>query len=393
MLKSRAVKLTLQTQLLPDRDQAQKLSATIRAFNAAADWLAGEAWRLKTANKVELQQLYYRQLRDDFGLSAQMAIRCIAQVCEAYSRDKSKRPRFKKYASVPYDQRLMSFKGARRVSLLTLEGRTIVPVIMGKCQSERFNGKHGQCDLLRRKDGKWFLLVTVEAPDVAPRPSTDFIGVDFGVVNLAVDSDGEMQMGDDVEQTRKHYEKVKRSLQRKATKQKRGGKRPLNAKRKLKALSGRERRFKANTNHTIAKKIVAKATDTGRGVAIEDLEGIRDRTRFRKKQRDRMSKWAFAELRGYIEYKAALRGVKVTAVDPRNTSKRCPSCNHVSRKNRIKRDVFLCDECGYFEHADIVGAKNIRSGALVIAREVSVAAARRVSRETSSIYNRGASAS
>jgi putative transposase len=393
MLKSRAVKLTLQTQLLPDRDQAQKLSATIRAFNAAADWLAGEAWRLKTANKVELQQLYYRQLRDDFGLSAQMAIRCIAQVCEAYSRDKSKRPRFKKYASVPYDQRLMSFKGARRVSLLTLEGRTIVPVIMGKCQSERFNGKHGQCDLLRRKDGKWFLLVTVEAPDVAPRPSTDFIGVDFGVVNLAVDSDGEMQMGDDVEQTRKHYEKVKRSLQRKATKQKRGGQRPLNAKRKLKALSGRERRFKANTNHTIAKKIVAKATDTGRGVAIEDLEGIRDRTRFRKKQRDRMSKWAFAELRGYIEYKAALRGVKVTAVDPRNTSKRCPSCNHVSRKNRIKRDVFLCDECGYFEHADIVGAKNIRSGALVIAREVSVAAARRVSRETSSIYNRGASAS
>jgi IS605 OrfB family transposase len=392
MLESRAVKLTLQTQLLPDRDQAQKLSATIRAFNAAADWLAGEAWRLKSANKVELQQLYYRQLRDDFGLSAQMVIRCIAQVCEAYSRDKSKRPRFKKYASVPYDQRLMSFKGARRVSLLTLEGRTIVPVIMGKYRSERFNGKHGQCDLLRRKDGKWFLLVTVDAPDVAPRPSTDFIGVDFGVVNLAVDSDGEMQMGDDVEQTRKHYEKVKRSLQRKATKQKRGGKRPLNAKRKLKALSGRERRFKANTNHTIAKKIVAKATDTGRGVAIEDLEGIRNRTRFRKKQRDRMSKWAFAELRGYIEYKAALLGVKVTAVDPRNTSKRCPSCDHVSRKNRIKRDVFLCDECGYFEHADIVGAKNIRSGALVIAREVSVAAARRVSRETSSIYNRGASA-
>src|SRR5262249_12656504 len=161
----------------------------------------------------------------DFGISAQMAIRCIAQVCEAYGRDKSKRPRFRKYAGIPYDQRLMSFKGVDRVSLLTLEGRTIVPLIMGKYQSERFNGKHGQCDLVWRKDGKWFLLVTVEAPDVAPIPSTDFIGVDFGVVNLAVDSDGEMHMGDEVERTRKHYEKVKRSLQRKATKQKRGGKR------------------------------------------------------------------------------------------------------------------------------------------------------------------------
>ena len=121
------------------------------------------------------------------------------------------------------------------------------------------------------------------------------------------------------------------------------------------------------------------------GVDIEDLEGIRSRARFRKKQRGRMSKWAFAELRGHIEYKAALAGVKVQPVDPRDTSKRCPECNHVSRKNRIRRDVFLCDECGYFDHADIVGAKNIRSGALVIAREVSVAAAGRVSRETSSM--------
>jgi len=39
--------------------------------------------------------------------------------------------------------------------------------------------------------------------------------------------------------------------------------------------------------------------DCGGGVAIEDLEGVRNRTRFRKKQRDRMSKWAFAELKGY----------------------------------------------------------------------------------------------
>src|SRR5262245_14420239 len=122
MLESRVVNLTLQTQLLPDADQAKKLSATMRAFNAAADWLAGEAFRLKTANKVELQQLYYRQLRGDFGISAQMAIRCIAQVCEAYGPDKSKRPRFKKHAGIPYDQRLMSFKGIDRVSLLTADG-------------------------------------------------------------------------------------------------------------------------------------------------------------------------------------------------------------------------------------------------------------------------------
>ena len=106
-----------------------------------------------------------------------------------------------------------------------------------------------------------------------------------------------------------------------------------------------------------------------------------------------MKKWALAELRGYIEYKAALAGVKVQPVYLNNTSRRCPECNHVSEKNRIRRDVFLCDECGYFDHVVIVGASYIRSGALVIAREVSVAAeSRGVIQETSSIYNRGASA-
>jgi len=81
------MKLTLQTQLLPTQEQAASLEATMRAFNAAADWLAGEAFARKTANKIALQKLFYQTLRDRFGLSAQMAVRCIAQVCEAYKRD------------------------------------------------------------------------------------------------------------------------------------------------------------------------------------------------------------------------------------------------------------------------------------------------------------------
>ena len=105
-----------------------------------------------------------------------------------------------------------------------------------------------------------------------------------------------------------------------------------------------------------------------------------------------MRKWAFGELRGDLDHQAALAGVKVIPGDPRDTSQSCPAGDQVSRKNRIRREVFLCEECGDFEHADMVGAKTIRSGARVRAREVSVAAAGRVSRETSSLYNRGASA-
>lgn len=126
----------------------------MRAFNAAADYLAGEAFARKTANKIALQKLYYTTLRERFGLSARMAVRCLAQVCEAYERDKTKRPRFSEFAAIPYDQRLMSFKGPDRVSLLALSGRILVPFVRGAYRRERFTAAKGQCDLVHRKDGK-----------------------------------------------------------------------------------------------------------------------------------------------------------------------------------------------------------------------------------------------
>src|SRR5215217_3422688 len=128
------MKLTLQIQLLPDAEQSHKLRETLVRFNAAAAWLAGKAFFLRSANKVKLQQLHYQELRERFGLSAQMAVRCIAQVCEAYKRDKDKQPKFRQHAAMPFDQRMMSFKGVDRVSLLTLSGRVIIPCVMGKYQ-------------------------------------------------------------------------------------------------------------------------------------------------------------------------------------------------------------------------------------------------------------------
>ncbi|CAN5625947.1 hypothetical protein BH23PLA1_BH23PLA1_41300 [soil metagenome] len=101
------MKLMLQLQLFPNDDVAPKLQTTIERFNEAADWLAGEAFATRLANKVELQRKHYRELRDSFGLSAQMAVRCIAQVCEADKRDKTKRPKFRKHTAMSFDQRMM----------------------------------------------------------------------------------------------------------------------------------------------------------------------------------------------------------------------------------------------------------------------------------------------
>src|SRR4051812_33410929 len=121
------MKLTLQTQLLPDKEQSLALKLTIERFNSACSWLAEQAFAARLGNKVKLQQLHYYTLREKFGLSAQMAAICIRHVGATYSRDKDRLPKFRQHAAMPYDSRILSFKGVDRVSLLTLSGRVVVP--------------------------------------------------------------------------------------------------------------------------------------------------------------------------------------------------------------------------------------------------------------------------
>lgn len=335
----------------------------MQRFNEAASWLASQAFVRKTTNKILLQKLYYAELRSRFGLSAQMACLCVAVVSSAYKRDKTKCPRFRKYASVPYDKRIMGFKGIDKVSLLTLEGRVVVPMMMGAYQSERFTLAKGQCDLVLRKDGKWFLLVTVDLPEGTKTPASDFIGVDLGVARIATDSDGRHFSGEAVETCRQKYFHRRNQLQKAAAGCKRRGKRPKNIRRTLRRISGKEAAFRKNTNHVISKQLVAKAKDTERGIALEDLEGIRERTRFRKQHRAKMAGWSFHQLRSFIEYKSRLAGVEIVLVDPAYTSRECHKCGHAEKANRPSQTEFLCRACGHAAHADENAALNIRSRA------------------------------
>lgn len=249
---NRYMKLVAQIQLLPDAETAKRLRATVERFNAACNWLAGEAFALQVSNRIELQRLTYQQVRERFGLSAQMTCLCIRRVCEAYKRDKSIRPEFRKHAAMPFDQRTMSFKGIDRVSLLTLDGRAVVSFIVGNYDADRLAMPKGQADLVLRKDGKWFLIVTVDVPEKTPIPATDFIGIDLGIAKIATDSDpdSEPHSGKPVDNVRRKNNLQRKRLQRKGTK---------GAKKKLKRLSGKEARFRKHENHRISKAIVATA--------------------------------------------------------------------------------------------------------------------------------------
>lgn len=351
------MKLVLQTRSVPDTAQDAALRATVERFNEAANWVAGELFARGVTNKRLAQKLVYRELRDRFALTAQTAILVIHRACEAYKREKSIRPAFREHAAITYDPRVLRFVGLDRVNLWTLAGRLVIPVLIGKYQAERFGSAKGQCDLSLRRDGKWFLLVTVDIPDGTPIDPGGFIGVDMGVVNLAVTDDGETFIGEGVEACRRKYQRIRKSCQKAGTK---------SAKRKLREVRSKEGRYKRDTNHVISKRIVAKAKDTGRAVAVEDLTGISGRTTVRKAERSRMKGWAFSQLRSFLTYKAMLAGIPIIAVDPRDTSRTCSECGHCERANRKSRDEFACRRCGSSLDADWNAARNIRDRASVM---------------------------
>lgn len=125
--------------------QYAALKDTMRVFNEACTFITEIAFRERCASKSALQKLVYAEVRQQFGLSAQLTI---AKVVEAYKRDKTKQCFFKPTGAVVYGRRILSFKGLEFASLLTLEGRLTVPMQMSEYQRLRFGHGHGQADLV-----------------------------------------------------------------------------------------------------------------------------------------------------------------------------------------------------------------------------------------------------
>jgi len=240
---------SLQIRLETSEEEKQLLLETMKQYNLAANFIDERAFESKLANKYDLQKLYYREIRRQFNLSAQFAIRVISKVVEAYKRDKSRQPTFRTSGAIQYDQRNLSWKGIDRVSPITLDGRIKLATRVGEYQRARANTLRGQADLIYRK-GIFYLIAVVDVPEQSQYEPKGTLGVDLGIKNLATDSDGQVFSGKQVEKTRQRYSRLRSTLQSVGTK---------SAKRKLRKVSGRERRFKKDTNHLISKKIVSKA--------------------------------------------------------------------------------------------------------------------------------------
>ncbi len=347
----KVVKLTAKIKLNPTAEQVKMLLTTLEEANAVCNDLSAYAFDKKVFRQFDLHKAKYHPVKETTRLSAQVIIRCISKVSDAYKLDKEIQRAFRRYGAIAYDSRILSYK-SDSVSVWTVEGRQKIPFRAGEHQKRMLKHQKGESDLVYVK-GKFYLLATCDIPDTEEETFSDVLGVDLGIVNLATDSDGQTFSGEQVEKVRQRHARLKAGLQSCGTK---------SAKRHLKKLSGMQKRFQKDVNHCISKRLVLKAKGTQRAIAMEDLTHMRKRTekRLRKAQRSKHSNWSFFQLRSFIAYKARQQGVTVRLVNPAYTSQRCHCCGHTEKANRKSQSVFACVECGHTANADQNGALNIK---------------------------------
>src|SRR5579863_10545117 len=110
------MKFTMQLKILPTKEQSAVLLDTMARFNAAASYAARVAFDAGVFSQPSIHYRCYAQIRQRYGLSAQMAVRAIGKAVEVFRRDKTKCPTFRPDGAITYDQRILSFKGLDRVS-------------------------------------------------------------------------------------------------------------------------------------------------------------------------------------------------------------------------------------------------------------------------------------
>jgi IS605 OrfB family transposase len=342
--------ITLKARLNTNEIQHRALLRTMHTFSDVCNDISSQAFEAKEYQKVQLHHIVYKKQREALpDFSSQLVVRAIGVVSDSYKvkRNRHQRNFFKRTSAVVYDDRVITFRDSGTVNIWTNDGRMEIPIQV--YDKDKFKYRKGQVDLVYQNN-KFYLLCTLDIPTESAYDAKGVIGVDLGVKNIAVTSDGDVFSGEHIEKKRKQYHSHKQRLQKRGTR---------SAKRRIKTTGQKESRFRKDVNHVISKLIVSKAKGTQMALALEELTHINKRVTVRKENRNERMSWAFAQLRGYITYKAELYGVPLAIVPARYTSVTCSECGHCAKANRKSQAKFLCMSCGHTENADFNASKNI----------------------------------
>jgi putative transposase len=239
-----------------------------------------------------------------------------------------------------------------------LEGHTLVVPKLGRvnmAEALRIAGKILGA-VVSEQAGWWWVSVQVDLPDAASVPAGHTIGVDVGVKDRAVDSDGERY--ENQAPLRAALRRIKR-LQRAASRRQKGSANRRKAVRRLARAHDRVACKRADQTHKLTTALVHKAGVIG----IESLHvsGLLANHHLALSVSDA----ALSEIHRQLRYKAATAGVQVVAVDRfYPSSKIHHACGYRHQDLTPAERTWVCPQCGQVVNRDVNAAKNLRDEAL-----------------------------
>jgi len=220
---------------------------------------------------------------------------------------------------------------------------------------------------VRLEAGKWYVAFQTEreiARPIHPNPGST-IGIDVGVTRFAALSDGTFHEGANA---LKSNERRLAILQCRMSRKVKFSANWRKAKAKITAIHSRIANIRKdhihNASATISKNHatvvmedlkITNMTASAAGTVNEPGTNVAAKSGLNKRIQDQ----SWGEFRRQLGYKLNWLGGTLLLVDPRNTSRTCNACGHVSAANRVTQSAFKCVECGHASNADTNAAKNI----------------------------------
>jgi len=322
--------------------ESKDLEDTLDQYFQAYKFCVNKGFELHTSNKKKLHNATYKQLRKDYPKLPSALLQTIRDVaCENLWAVKLKNKPTPKNKFIRYDGRTFSFKNGK-VSISTINGRQKFDVKLPKF-AEKYKDWDCKAGTVVSKRGQLWLNLIFNKEVAFKEPKT-FLGIDRGINNIAVCSDNSFYNSKQLKRIKGKYQYLKTRLQSKGT---------PSAKRHLKKLSGKEKRFVKDVNHRLSKEIAAKPYDC---FVLEDLKKL-PRNKGRKFNK-LLGGWSYFQLGNFIQYKAEELGKTTIKVNPKYTSQTCSNCGFVEKNNR-NGNKFKCKECGFELNADLNASRNI----------------------------------
>lgn len=352
---------TVKGKLVVTPEDRARLEKTLELYLRACNMISKAAFENRVFDRKHLHHLVYHRIRNELRLPAALVASALNRVINTYKTKEEEEwericrpPTFDSLSLDLYAQSFsISWEGETLSVTITACGgpRIKAQLLIGETYRPWLQEAKPKSAVLKYlEDGEFYLHINVDNPLPSPSsPPQNVVGVDIGMSQLIVASNGFSCSGQELWEKREKFSKRRRGLQRK------GGK----GKKALKRVSQKEENFVDTYLDTVSRRFINSLPPNSL-VVMEDLRGIRRKGRsLPRKERGKFHMWAFRKLQRLIEYKAREAGHEVIYVDPQFTSQTCPQCGHTSSRNRADTLTFRCRQCGFEANANQVAAINL----------------------------------